>query len=142
MGDPFRGWGRVLSHHGPDEAHHCHRFRLGGRDWALCARCLALYPILLAVVALEVRFGRFVTEDRWFFAATLITPAVIDWSRSRLFGAMGANWIRSITGALAGAGLGLSFTDYLKDSNPTWVWVLWGTLAGIIVLVWSRRPPL
>jgi len=140
MGSPFEGWGRLLSHHGPQEAHHSYRIRWRRWEVALCARCLALYPTLIAVVILEAELGRLFSWYRWFISASLITPAVIDWSRSRLFGAPGSNRTRSVTGALAGLGLGLAFSDYFQDSNPTWFWVLMGVLAVLILLVWSRRP--
>jgi uncharacterized membrane protein len=103
---------------------------------AVCARCLGLYPVLLLVVVLEGALGRVPLTGRWFLAFALVSPAVIDWSRARLFGAPGTNAVRAVTGVLAGTGLGLAFSDYFRDSNQVYFWVLVATLAGVVLLVW------
>lgn len=132
MPSPFEGWRLVFSHHRQEEAHHC--LRVG--SLAICARCAALYPSLLLVVILEGAFGRAALPARWFFAFGLVTPAVIDWARARLFGAPGSTPGRLVTGAAAGLGLGLAFSDYFRDSNQTYFWVLLGVLGALVLLVW------
>ena len=138
---PYRGWRRALSHHGPEEAHHCVHLRLGSRTLALCARCLAVYPTVLLVVALEARVGRWGHPWRWFVATALVAPAVIDWSRARLFAARGSTAGRLITGALAGLGLGLGFSDYLQGAEARWFWILLGVLGILVLWVWTKRSP-
>ena len=138
MPDSFGGWRLILAHHREEEAHHC--LRLG--SWALCVRCFFLYPVLLALVALEGALGPLRLPHRWFWAFSLVTPAVVDWSRARLYGARGTNIGRGITGALAGLGLGVAFSDYFRDSNQAYFWALMGSLAVVILLVWrSGRGP-
>lgn len=131
-GDPHTGWRVLLSHHRAHESHHC--FGLG--FVALCARCVGLYPVLLLVVLLEAGLGRLDLGVRWFLAFALVIPAVIDWSRSKLFSAPGNNGIRLATGALAGLGLGIAFSDYLRDSNLSYFWALMGSLTAVVLMVW------
>ena len=131
-----QGWRVLLSHHRTSERHHC--YRLGKIH--LCARCLGLYPVLLATIGFEVNLWRFESVYRWFLAVGLVTPAVIDWSRSMLFGSRGSNRWRTTTGALAGVGLGVAFGDYFRDNTSGWFWALMGVLAVVIGLVWWARP--
>lgn len=142
--DPFRGMWWLLSHHDEREAHHTIRFRLAGRQIAICARCLGLYPALLAVVMLEARLGRLDLPGRWFWVFVLVTPAVLDYGRARLFAPPGSNRTRLGTGFLAGLGLGFGFSDYFADSNPTYFWVLLAVLALLVPGLWwvGRQGPL
>lgn len=137
MPSPFRGWRLLLSHHRESEAHHC--VRLG--SLALCVRCLALYPALLLVIVLEGALGQAQWPHRWFFSISLVIPAVVDWSRARLFAARGTHLTRGVTGALAGLGLGLAFSDYFRDANLVYFWVLMGSLAAVILLVLVSSQP-
>lgn len=143
MNDPFRGFGRVLSHHGPEEAHHTLQFRVGAWRVALCARCTALYPTLVAVVLLETWVRPLPLGPRWFWVYALVTPAVVDYGRARLFSSPGANWIRVSTGGLAGIGLGMGFSDYFREPGCMYFWVLLGVLAvgnlWILVIVRGGR---
>jgi len=136
---PTQGWRVLLSHHGPGESHHC--YRVGHRRGIhICARCLGLYPVLLTVVGFESAIGRFESEYRWIAAFSLVTPAIIDWSRSILFEHRGSNGWRTITGVLAGVGLGIAFGDYFRDTSCAYFWTLMGVLVTIIALVWWARP--
>ena len=135
-----QGWRVLLSHHKPPEHHHCHRLGLTRRGIHLCARCLGLYPVLLATVGFEAGLWRFESEYRWLLAFSLVTPAVIDWSRSMLFERQGSNGWRTSTGVLAGVGLGIAFGDYFRDSGCAYFWTLMGVLAAVIGLVWWARP--
>jgi uncharacterized membrane protein len=130
--DPFGGWRLLLAHHREEQGHHC--LRLGAL--AFCTRCLALYPSLLLVVGLEGSLGPAPIPERWFFSFSLVIPAVVDWSRVRLFQVRGSNLTRGITGILGGLGLGLAFSDYFRDSNHGYFWVLVGSLAAVLLLVW------
>lgn len=138
--DKGQGWRVLLSHHLTPQRHHCYRLGKEPNGIYLCARCLGLYPVLLVTIGFEAAWWRFESEFRWFLAFALVTPAVIDWSRSMLFGARGSNPWRTATGALAGVGLGLAFGDYLRDNSSLWFWTLMGVLTLVIGLVWWARP--
>lgn len=135
-----QGWWVLLSHHRAGEHHHCYRLGKGPQGIHLCARCLGLYPVLLATIGFESVLWRFESEYRWLLAFSLVTPAVIDWSRSMLFGARGSNPWRTATGALAGVGLGVAFGDYFRDNASAWFWTLMTVLTAVIGLVWWARP--
>lgn len=139
MKDRPQGWRVLLSHHRSSELHHCYRLPVTSRGIHVCARCLGLYPLLLATVGLESGVWRFESEHRWLLAFALVTPAVIDWSGSMLFAAPRSNCRRTITGVLAGVGLGLAFGDYFRDSTCGYFWALMGVLAAVIALVWWTR---
>jgi hypothetical protein len=94
---------------------------------------------LLLVVGLEGALGTLDLSPRWLLAAALITPTLIDWSRSQLFGAQGSNGWRTGTGALAGVGLGLAFSDYFRDPTRSDFWILMGCIAAVAALVWWCR---
>ena len=133
-------WRWVLSHHSAEELHRCYRLPLTARGLHVCARCLGLYPVLVATIGFEAGVWRFESSWRWLAAFALVTPAVIDWSRSMLFGTEGRNLWRTGTGALAGLGLGLAFGDYFRDPGCTYFWTLMGLLAALTGLVWWVRP--
>lgn len=129
----------VLSHHGAEHRHHCYRLGSGPNAVFLCARCLGVYPVLLLVVGLEGALGIADLSHRWLLAAALITPTLIDWSRSQLFKGKGSNVLRTLTGALAGLGLGLAFSDYFRDPSRPDFWILIGCIAAVAALVWWCR---
>jgi len=134
-----QGWRVVLSHHTKSELHHCYRLPVTRKGIHICARCLGLYPVLLVTLGIDAGLWRFESEHRWFLAFALVTPAVIDWSATMLFAGPGSNQVRTITGILAGVGLGLAFGDYFRDSSCAYFWGLMGGLAVIIALVWWTR---
>ena len=140
MSRPGRLWQVLVSHHGPEEAHHCYRLPLPGQPRLVCARCLGLYPTLLLMVIFESTVFRFESEYRWLLSFGLVAPAVIDWARGMLFRVRGSNAVRSLTGVLGGAGMGLAFSDYFRDSSSGHFWALIGVLAFLIALVWWVRP--
>ncbi len=140
MSAPSQGWRVLLSHHRPRDLHRCYRLGRKDRSIHLCARCLGLYPVLLAVVTVEATWGQLLLEWRWLVGTGLVIPALLDWSGSMLFGAEGTNLRRLLTGGLAGAGLGLAFGDYLKDTSCFWFWALVVTLGLLVGLIWWVRP--
>jgi uncharacterized membrane protein len=139
MSERPQGWRVLLSHHASTERHHCYRLPVTRDGIHLCARCMGLYPVLLATIGFEAVLWRFESEHRWLLAFGLVTPAVIHWSASMLFSASRSNRIRTITGIGAGVGLGLAFGDYFRDSSCVYFWGLMGSLAAIIALVWWTR---
>ena len=84
---------------------------------ALCARCAALYPTLLLVLALQVllraRVGPHPTTDA-LLALGAAFPALLDWSRARL-GAVSPRATRLWSGALLGLALGRSIFLHWRD---------------------------
>jgi len=140
MNDPYRGLWLLFSHHRREEAHHTLRLRVGPWTVALCTRCTALYPSLLAVVSLEKWFGPAPASPRWFWVYCLVTPAVIDHSRAKLFSSHGTNFTRLWTGFFAGVGLGMGFSDYFRHQPVLYFWILLGLLgAGSLWLLLIRR---
>jgi uncharacterized membrane protein len=135
-----QGWRVLLSHHASQDLHHCYRLGVTPEGLHVCARCLGLYPVLLATIGFEVGLWRLEFDLRWLLAFSLVTPAVIDWSRSMLFAARGSNVWRTVTGGLAGVGLGIAFGDYFRDSGCAYFWTLMGGLALVIALVWWAWP--
>jgi uncharacterized membrane protein len=137
MTAPVRArWIWLVAHHGPDEEeHHCLRLPLGRQGIPVCARCLALYPILALVIVLDLTHRLVPPGTRWLVAFAAVAPAVIDWSRLRLFASRGRPAVRVITGTLAGLGLGLAVADHLRNPREPWVWALLATVAAIVALV-------
>jgi len=135
-------WIWLVAHHGPDEEHHCLRLPLGPQGIPVCARCLALYPTMAAVIAVDLAHRPIPTGARWLVAFAAVAPALIDWSRTRLFESRGSSGTRLVTGALAGIGLGLALADHLRNPREPWVWALLGVVAAIVLLVLhvSRAP--
>jgi uncharacterized membrane protein len=90
--------------------------------WAICARCLGMYPPLLLGLALlfglDVR-GEIDLSPRPFEGTVLILgvlPALVDWVRGRLRPEAGTNAIRLLTGGLLG--LALARTIHLQGRAP------------------------
>ena len=93
----------LVAHHFEAELHRC--VRLG--PLPVCARCLALYPVLLAtfVAQLALAAPQVVFLDPLSIFLPL-WPAYLDWSAGRYDPASGSNRRRLATGAFAGLGLG------------------------------------
>lgn len=109
-GTPF-----FLSHHSPAEYDRC--WRVGGLH--LCARCLGLYPVLVAAVALQVAWRAPLTHPLdWPLALPLVLPAVLDWAASRFWPVWGSNALRTLTGVLLGLALGRSLYVHLRAPFP------------------------
>jgi len=135
-------WIWLVAHHDPDEEHHCLRLPFGTQGIPVCARCLALYPTMAAVIAMDLVHRPVLAGARWLVAFAAVAPALIDWSRTRLFASRGSSGTRLVTGALAGIGLGLALADHLRNPREPWVWALLGVVAVIVAVVLrvSRAP--
>ena len=104
-----------LSHHRPAHYHRC--IRVGGAR--VCARCLGLYPILFALLALQMamRLSHPLPLEGWW-VMLLPVPALLDWARGRLAPSSGSNLSRLVTGALLGVALARSlFLHFLRPFN-------------------------
>ncbi|NMB73583.1 MAG: DUF2085 domain-containing protein [Myxococcales bacterium] len=137
-------WGFWLAHHGPGELERCYRFFAGRRPVWICARCLGVYPALLAtlglLLAVEIQPGVF--DMVWLFVLPI--PAVVDWGAARLGWSAGTNARRTITGVLLGISLGR--TAELNMRDPMQAMVVWqlAILLGVVVAVeigafWKRK---
>lgn len=129
-----------LSHHGPEERHRCY---LWGRVH-VCARCLGLYPVLLAAVAGQFAAGAPLDHpvDLWL-GVGLLLPALADWAAGRLLQRPGSNAWRTATGALLGLALGRSLFIHIQRPFPRLL-VLQGILVtavlfAVILTSWVRR---
>ena len=105
---PFRF---LLAHHWPEEYERC--YRVAGL-W-VCARCLGLYPSLAFMLAFQV--SGWVTEVPLepLFLYALPLPALISWTRHRVWHAQGSKPVSTITGAVLGVGLGRGLYLHLRD---------------------------
>lgn len=114
---------RWLAHQHRDQLHRCVKLPWRGRQLALCARCLAAYPLLaitlVSLLLIRLRpMGSF--DYLWVLGAS--APAIADWGISRL-GARGSNGRRLLTGALLGIALGRSFSLYLAENRSEVFWI-------------------
>lgn len=102
-----------LSHHHDDELNRC--FRVGGMP--LCARCLGTYPVLFAMLAVQLSMR---APLSWpyevFWVPVFAVPALVDWAWGRFNPASGSNAGRFITGC--GLGLALGRALYVHFQRP------------------------
>lgn len=125
-----------LSHHHDEERNRT--FSIGGV--AVCARCLATYPTVAAVIAVQF-IQRAPLSAPWdvLAGAGLLIPALADWSYGRFRPRAGSNFIRVLTGVMLGAALGRSLYIHLQTPFPTVLLVQLGLslLVAIPVLLWT-----
>jgi len=115
----------LLSHHDPKDYHRC--VRVAGLH--LCARCLGLYPTMLAVIGVQVALRAPMSLPGDLFVAFLLPlPAMVDWARGRFAPSSGTTLTRMGSGVLLGIALGR--TLYLHVRQPGW----WLTMAQLGVL--------
>jgi len=126
-----------LSHHRHAQRHAC--FAWGGVH--VCARCLGTYPVLFAVLALQLHRPMaplHLSFDPWLLFA-LPLPAVIDWSVGQLTAWRGLNGVRLLTGGLLGVALGRALYIHMRHPGTAQIYVF--GLAGVAVagIVWGLR---
>jgi uncharacterized membrane protein len=111
----------LLSHHPVDQWHLCYRFRLAGRDVALCARCLGLFPAMALTILAGHLSGRWPGWAEWGVLMFAPLPALVDWATSTVTGRPERkNWIRLVTGIGLGVGIGgaLHVNSYALLNGP------------------------
>ncbi|MBX7116539.1 MAG: DUF2085 domain-containing protein [Myxococcaceae bacterium] len=102
-----------LSHHPEHELNRC--FRMGGLP--VCARCVGTYPLLFAVIALQVAIKAPLSlPHEVFWVPALTVPALVDWAWGRFHPASGSNAWRLVTGC--GLGLCLGRALYVHFQTP------------------------
>lgn len=126
-----------LSHHRFAERHAC--FVCG--PVFLCARCLGTYPVLLLVLAYQLRrpFAPPSLPADPFILYGLALPAVLDWSAGQLLRWRGHNGVRLVTGALLGVSLGRAV--YMNMRHPG-LPLVYGFLLGLCAvagIVWGLK---
>lgn len=98
----------LLCHGDPDR---CYRVR--GKALPLCARCIAFYPLFLISAILSIPLFLILSFEALTMTIAfvlLVCPLVVD-GCTQYFGLRTSNnLLRTITGALAGLGCGLSLS--------------------------------
>ena len=128
-----------LAHHAQSEQERCLLIPLAGRRVAICARCTALYPTLIAALVVQGLVGA-PPHGRldWLFLA-LQLPMLMDWGAARLRMRAGSNASRLLTGAIGGLGLGRSFWLYFREPGSELFWVNLAALCIVAVAVEVTR---
>jgi uncharacterized membrane protein len=111
----------LLSHHPVDQWHLCYRFRLAGRELAVCARCLGIFPAMALTFLVGHLSGRWPAWAEWVVLMFPPLPALLDWATSTVVGRPGRkNWIRLVTGIGLGVGIGgaLHVNSYALLNEP------------------------
>ena len=105
---------------------------------ALCARCLGLYPVMFAALALQwvLDLGPAGRVDM-LMTMGLAIPALLDWGEGVLDPRTGNNPRRLITGAMLGVALGRSLWLHAQDPQGELLWIQLFLLgaAGVAFLV-------
>lgn len=106
----------VLAHHNTDQVDRCVLLPVDGYAVAICARCLGLYPMMIATIAVQLIWKvEPCARLDWWIAIVGLGPAIIDWGVSRLDIWRGHNAIRIVSGGLAGMAVGRSVFLYWRD---------------------------
>ncbi|PCR89871.1 DUF2085 domain-containing protein [Natrinema ejinorense] len=121
----------ALAHHLPSERYRCYSPVLFGRRVHLCARCLGIYPGLLAGFLSQFLVLR--EANALLVVALFPLPALIDWAVTTFRDRRGYNGVRTATGALLGYGYGCGLSLVLFESNLTVLGI--GGCYGIIAVV-------
>ena len=104
----------LLAHHLPAEFHRCYSPVVSGRRVHVCARCLGIYPGIVAGV-LSYFTGPW-SVDPLVLVAVLPAPALLDWALTTFRDRRGYNVVRTVTGALLGYGYGLGIALLAFDA--------------------------
>jgi uncharacterized membrane protein len=133
-------WGFLLAHHWPDQLDRCYQAWIGKRPVWFCSRCTGLYPVLFAVLVLQLLVG--IPRGWWdlLLLFVLPAPALVDWALGRLGIRPGSNRGRTFWGMFLGASLGRMIYLNMIDPANTLVVIQIAALVGVLVLVESARP--
>lgn len=134
-------WSRLLlAHHRPTDLHHCYALRHKTTEPVyVCARCVGLYPAMVISMVVTFELEPSLRTVHVLMAILCAIP-LIDWALVRLKFWRGHNPVRTLTGALGGAGLGLAMPAYFRDPGDLLFWAIIGglTLVALIVEVGAR----
>lgn len=130
-------WRLLLSHHDEQHLDQCFAFGSGAGRVFVCARCLGLYPAMLAMLVLGRLTGPWPAWLEWTALLGLPLPALLEWGVTVAGGRRpAANWVRLLTGSGLGASIGASLhvNTYALLAEPVRaqfvfflavVWVVW-----------------
>jgi len=130
------GWKMLLAHHRSQELHHCYKIEVGLSKYHICARCLGLYPSIAFTMVLVFSGVLSLSPKRSFtFMAWGMGIGILEWSIVRLGFWSGRNYLRTITGAIMGAGMGIGFPIYFRRPFSVDFWTVFGALGSTALLV-------
>jgi uncharacterized membrane protein len=131
----------LLAHHRREEADRCVQLPLGPLRIALCARCLGLYPTLVAALLVQAALAPPpLGAAEWLLCLPGLFPALLDWGLGWLGRRRGSNAMRVATGIALGISLGRGAWLYLHDARSEVFWVQLGLLAlGALAFELTRR---
>lgn len=124
----------LLAHHRQCHLDRCYSLWIKGSRYYICARCLGLYPFL--VLFMTIGFASGIDSGRTFaLMGILAAPALVDWGLARTGIWQGTNLLRTVTGALLGAGLGQAMPRYFRNPFSVDFWMVAGLFLMAILLV-------
>lgn len=130
------GWKMLLAHHRSEELHHCYKIGVGLSKYHFCARCLGLYPAMAFTMVLVFSGVLSLSPTRSFsFMAWGMGIGILEWSIVRLGFWSGRNYLRTITGAIMGVGMGIGFPIYFRRPFSVNFWTVFGALGSTALLV-------
>jgi len=126
-----------LSHHYPEDYDRC--VVIAGRP--VCRRCIVLYPVALAAMALALAGARWPKSLDPFLLVALPVPGVTEFVLEHL-GVIGYRpRLQAAVTVPLGAALGVGFERYLHRHTDPLFWgmaVLYGTICLLSVLIGAR----
>ena len=123
----------VWSHHWPDQRDRC--ARIGGRH--VCRRCLVLYPVTLAMLALSLVGGHWPTRFDAVALFVLPLPVVVDFVGEQVDLFRYSARRQVVTTVLAALALGRAFDRYLRHQGDGTFWsmvLIYGGLCAFTVI--------
>ncbi|RQG93318.1 DUF2085 domain-containing protein [Natrarchaeobius halalkaliphilus] len=125
--------GFVLSHHLPEEYYRCYSPVVFGRQLHICARCVGIYPGILAGLFAYAVAPPPMTSV--VLVALVPLPALVDWAVTTFTTRRGYNVVRTVTGSALGYGYGLGVGYVFVETNPfvIGVGVLYGLVAAVLL---------
>ncbi|MDJ1432455.1 DUF2085 domain-containing protein [Halostagnicola sp. A-GB9-2] len=134
-----RTWPYLLSHHHPSEWYRCYSPVIFGRRIHVCARCLGIYPGILAALVVSLFAGGLAPSSTAALGIVLVfpLPALLDWTATTFTGRRGHNGVRTVTGFLLGYGYGVGLVRlfFAFDLRVALVGIAYGAVAGALVYV-------
>lgn len=130
--------GYLLSHHLPGERYRCYAPALFGRRVHLCARCLGIYPgIVAGLAAFGLAPDEFVSV---VLVAVLPIPALVDWTVTAFSDRRGSNVVRTATGGLLGYAYGVGLPTLVLATEPSVLLIgcVYALAAGCLVALERR----
>ena len=129
----------VLSHHEPAEWDRCYAPAFGGRRVRVCARCLGIYPGIVA--GLLATLAGASAPTGLAVVALLPLPALVDWAVTAFTPRRGSNPVRTATGLALGYAYGVGLETLVTTGDPRVLAVgaAYALIAGLLVSVRRAR---